>query len=77
MTPLPQPIPIYNADGTKNNIGVMPSNLQRSRMRISDHTELMDFSIANISKNDIFLGYDWLQHHNPKIDWNKAMLELS
>ncbi|PFH45208.1 hypothetical protein AMATHDRAFT_161954, partial [Amanita thiersii Skay4041] len=37
----------------------------------------MDFSITNISKNDIFLGHDWLKYHNPKINWNKAMLEFS
>ncbi|PFH46443.1 hypothetical protein AMATHDRAFT_154988 [Amanita thiersii Skay4041] len=37
----------------------------------------MDFSIANISKNEIFLGHDWLKYHNPKIDWKQSTLEFS
>ncbi|PFH45898.1 hypothetical protein AMATHDRAFT_8503 [Amanita thiersii Skay4041] len=67
---------LYNADGTKNNIGSLTHKIQL-QMRIGEHMELMDFSITNISKNDIFLGHDWLQHHNPKIDWKNAMLEFS
>ncbi|PFH46110.1 hypothetical protein AMATHDRAFT_156234, partial [Amanita thiersii Skay4041] len=37
----------------------------------------MDFGVSNLSKNKIFLGFDWLKYHNPKVDWKEAKIEFS
>ena len=29
------------------------------------------YDISGITEMDIFLGYDWLEKHNPEIDWKK------
>ncbi|PFH52887.1 hypothetical protein AMATHDRAFT_100132, partial [Amanita thiersii Skay4041] len=74
-TPLPRPIPVYNADGT---VRICPrgslTHTVKLRMRIRDHEEVMDFGVSKLSKHEIFLGFDWLRHHNPKIDWKAAEL---
>jgi len=37
-------------------------------MTISDHQKLIQLSVTNLSNYDLFLGYDWLQKHNPTIN---------
>jgi len=29
------------------------------------------FTVANLGKADVFLGFDWLEHINPVIDWKQ------
>ena len=41
------------------------------------HWESMDFGITNLDDHDIFLRYDWLQHHNPEIDWVTGEIKFS
>src|SRR5882762_10091179 len=41
------------------------------------HWEDMDFGITNLDDHDIFLGYDWLQHHNPEINWQTREINFS
>ena len=38
----------------------------------------MELTIADsIRKKDIFIGHDWLQHHNPEIDWQDKKIKFS
>ncbi|PFH45207.1 hypothetical protein AMATHDRAFT_9767 [Amanita thiersii Skay4041] len=37
----------------------------------------MDFGILNLSKNEIFLRFNWLKYHNPKVDWKASKIEFS
>ena len=37
----------------------------------------MELTIADIGKKDIFIGHDWLQHHNPEIDWQDKKIKFS
>ncbi|KAF8697560.1 hypothetical protein AX14_001336 [Amanita brunnescens Koide BX004] len=76
MRELPKPIPVYNADGTPNANG-MVTRMAQLRLTIRSHSELMDFAVSTLDKNDVFLGHDWLQLHNPEIDWNQKTLTFT
>ena len=73
---LPKPIPVYNADGTPNANG-MVTRMAQLRLTIGSHSELMNFAVSTLDKNDVFLGHDWLQLHNPEIDWNQKTLTFT
>ncbi|EJD37855.1 hypothetical protein AURDEDRAFT_22378, partial [Auricularia subglabra TFB-10046 SS5] len=71
---------IYNTDGSFN--GFIKEYVELL-IKIRDSTgreyvEKRDLPVANLSsKQDLFLGYDWLVEHNPEIDWHKAFLTFS
>src|SRR4051812_29675627 len=46
-------------------------------MIIQEHVELISFGVTQLGKDKVFLGYDWLNAHNPTIDWKKQTLEFS
>ena len=33
------------------------------------HMERMSFAVTNLGKQDIILGFTWLQEHNMESDW--------
>lgn len=47
------------------------------RLTIGSHSELINFAISTLDKNNIFLGHDWLQLHNPEINWNQKNLTFT
>ena len=65
--PLPFPIICYNADGSTNKDRSVMEVVEMN-MTIGDHQELIQLSVTNLSNHDLFLGYDWLQKHNPNIN---------
>ncbi len=62
------PIPVYNADGTRNAGGDITEYVE-TRMTIKGHAERIDLAITNLGKKDIYLGHDWLKRHNPSVNW--------
>ena len=35
----------------------------------------MDLGVSKLGNSDLFLGHDWLQYHNPEVDWvNQTLL---
>ena len=74
LTPLPKPIPVFNADGSQN-IGGKITHLAQLKIDIGGHEEVMDLGVSNLGKSDIFLGHDWLRYHNPDIDWKKRIID--
>ena len=73
---LPQAITATNADGTINAGGKI-TNMVRLKVKIQDHEEIMELMVANIGKKDIFIRHDWLQHHDPEIDWQERKIKFS
>jgi hypothetical protein len=41
------------------------------------HKEELSFYVGNIGSHNILLGYDWLDAHNPSIDWQEYKLEMN
>jgi len=44
------------------------TEVARINMTIGDHQELIQLLVTNLGNHDLFLGYDWLQKHNPSIN---------
>ena len=42
-----------------------------------EHEEIMEFLVLDLGKQDMFLGHDWLQFHNPEIDWQNEKLKFT
>ena len=73
--PLPFPIICYNADRSTNKDGSV-TEVVKMNMTIGDHQELIQLSVTNLGNHDLFLGYDWLQKHNPNINWKDSSINL-
>src|SRR5215472_10029379 len=73
---LNKPLPVTNADGSPNTIGSITEYVYLC-MKIGKHQELWTFLVSNLGSSSIFIGMDWLKHHNPEIDWKKAKISFS
>ena len=76
LTKLLKSIPVCNADGSSNVAGRLTHTVQL-QMIIGDHKEIMEFSVLNLGTSDVFLGHNWLRHHNPEIDWRGKMVQFN
>jgi hypothetical protein len=57
----------YNADGSKNRAGHV-TEYTTLRLDIQGHPDMRHFVILDLGKTDVFIGLDWISHHNPEID---------
>ena len=73
---LPKAIPVFNADGTKNTSRKLTHTLQL-KVVIGEHGEIMNFGVSNLGQSDLFLGHDWLKHHNPEINWETKIIKFT
>ena len=64
---------MYNADGTTNQAGKI-THVVRLRLSIQDHTEVTTFAVTNTGNSDVIIGFDWLRHHNPSVNWTKGKI---
>jgi len=73
--------PVYpcNVDGTINKHGAMrDATILRMGMHVDqDHWEIVEMAITNIGQHEILLGTDWLQAHNPSIDWKAKSITMN
>jgi len=75
--PLVSPIYARNVDGTLNKQGVI-RHAAILRMEMGTrHKETIEAAVTNTGNHDLLLGTDWLQAHNPNIDWTKNKLLLN
>jgi hypothetical protein len=74
--PLPIPVPVYNPNGMLNKGGLI-THVVRLRLTVQDHTEVFPLAITDTGKSDVIIGYNWLQKHNPEINWEKGELKFS
>ena len=66
---------MYNADGTVNKCGKITEYVE-ARMTVGEHAERVHFGVVQLGNADIFLGHDWLAHHNPSINWADGTLNF-
>ena len=69
------PMPVYNADGTRNRGGDITDYVELY-LDIKGHQERISLMVTNIRSHTIFLGHEWLQRHNPAIDWEERKVEF-
>ena len=56
-----RPIPIYNADGTKNEAGSIKEYVE-IRMVVQDHVERIQLAVTNTGNSDLFIGLECYEH---------------
>ena len=69
-------IPVFNVDGTHNEAGSI-TEIVDTILQYNGHTERMSFAVTNLGKQDIILGFTWLQEHNPEINWQTQKVVMS
>jgi phosphoglycolate phosphatase-like HAD superfamily hydrolase len=75
-TPIPHPVPVYNADGTRNQDGDIKEYVELS-LDVKGHRERINLMVTGLKHHHIFLGMDWLTRHNPDIDWITRKLQFT
>ena len=73
---MPIPIPVYNADGTRNQAGPIPE-MAELILAIGDYQECIQLAVTNLGNTDLFIGYEWRRFYNPNIDWERGNLTLN
>ncbi len=82
LKPLQQPFPVRNVDSTENIMGwVRHTTIQTiqiySQNGCFSHQERVEFYITDVRDHDLILGTDWLNEHNPEIDWTTDRVDLT
>lgn len=67
------PIDVYNAKRSTNSGGQITSYARLSII-IGNHQETMMFLVTDLGKGNMFLGFEWVEHHNPSIDWKQKLI---
>jgi len=69
-------IEIYNLDRIQNKYGKIKEAVPIT-LEAGEHMEQINAVVLGITETNIFLGYDWLEKHNPEIDWKKGMINFT
>ena len=67
---------MLNADGT-GNVGGLITDYLETEMIVGNHREKIRFTVTNLASSNIFLGHDWLERHNPDIDWKAGQITFN
>ncbi|KAL5507647.1 hypothetical protein ACEPAH_7103 [Sanghuangporus vaninii] len=71
-----RPRPVFNADGTSNESGLIKKYVIVC-MIFGRHEEELRLAVTSLASSNIFLGHDWLQRHNPEIDWKIGKIDFT
>ena len=66
---LPKPCPVTNADGTPNKAGFITEYV-RAYLDIEGHKSKNVLFVTSLGDKDMMIGYSFLYHHNPEIDFH-------
>ena len=59
--------PVFNTNSTSNNEGLLKDYI-KLELSVKEHSEIICLTVTTFVFSNIFLRYDWLIKHNPKID---------
>ena len=59
---------MFNVDGSPNEVGSITEIIDVI-LHYEGHMERTSFTVTSLGKQDIILGFTWLQEHNPEINW--------
>jgi len=69
-------IPVFNVDGFPNEAGQI-SEVIDVLFHYKTYSERMLLAVSGLGKQSLILGYNWLNDHNPKVDWEKGEVEMT
>ena len=67
---------MYNVDGTWNSTGSI-THAVKLIVEFQGHHEKITAEVMDLGKNSFILGFSWLKHHNPDIDWTKGTVKMT
>ena len=70
------PIAVYNIDGSLNEARSI-TEMVDAILHVNRHSERTNFTVTNLSKQNLTLGFTWLQKHNPEIDWQTQKVTMT
>ena len=70
---LAKPIPVFNVDGTLNKGGIIHKQVT-IKVEIDGRSKDLVLLATALDRQNIILGYTWLEDENPDIDWRKNTL---
>ena len=73
---LRQAIPVFNVNGSPNEAGSI-MEIEDVILCYEGHMECTSFAVISLGKQDIILGFTWLQEHNPEINWRTWEVAMS
>jgi len=73
---LSEPIPVHNVDGTPNEAGSI-SEVVDVIMTYNGHSERIMLAVTCLGKQNMILGYTWLDKHNPEIDFRAKTVKMT
>ncbi|KAF5329926.1 hypothetical protein D9758_018639 [Tetrapyrgos nigripes] len=81
LLPIKNLFPVRNVDGSENTMGwVREYTIQNlciySQGHRAYHEEKAEFYVTDIGDHDIILSTDWLEEHNPEIDWSFSRISM-
>jgi hypothetical protein len=74
--PLTKPVPVYNVNSTANNAGAI-TDIADMILHYKHHSECTQLVVTCLGKQSLILGYNWLQNHNPEINWQTKDVKMS
>lgn len=73
---LSRPIPVNNVDGTPNEAGPIEEIVERI-LKYRNHSEIAQFVVTRLGKQQMLLGFPWLKEHNLEVDWELGEVTMS
>ena len=67
---------MYNVDRTQNSTGSI-THAAELIVEFQGHREKITAEVMDLGKNSFILGFSWLKHHNPDIDWTKEIVKMT
>jgi hypothetical protein len=74
--PLSKLILVYNVDGTANDARAI-TDIANIILHYENHSEHTQLAVTHLGKQSLILGYNWLQNHNPEINWQTKNVKMS
>jgi hypothetical protein len=74
--PLTKLILVYNVDSTANDTSAI-TDIADVILRYEHHSEHTQLAVTCLGKQSLILGYNWLQNHNPEINWQTKDVKMS
>ena len=75
LSPLKQPIDLFNIDGSPNLAGRI-THFARLKLSLDGYDEWTDFLATNLGGEAAILGLPWLRKVNPHINWQQGHIHI-
>src|SRR5258707_6197783 len=75
-TPLPQPVLVYNVNGSPNENGSVMEEVHVT-LCFGRHSERVHLTVANLGQQMVIIGHSWLTLHNPEVDWVSQKVSMT